>query len=438
MSLVSAEFEIDVLGGLMLTSLHGQPMVGELAGLLGDDAFTRPEHRAIYAAIRELAKAEKPHDGIAVAEAMKGNPDGIEFADVVGMMHNTPGTVNLETRARHLRDLANRRALIGACHEAMKAVEHQSASDAIAGLNSKLDGILGSGSADALAFDEVMYRAEKQVDELFQQRSKGGPLGVPFGIPAMDSATGGMRPGELIGVAARTSIGKTALANQFAVHAASKGHRGLIISLEESPEGIGLRAIANRGGVNLMMMRGGSVRLDDISDVVDRHAMRDYKLWVDTQTFDLTTIASRITQYVRKHKIAFAVVDHVGLVRVPAAGGKKRYETLGEVTRTLKVLAGQLGIAIVCLIQVGRDSEKESRRPMLSDLRESGNIEQDLNVCIAMHPKAPPDERGKVDIEIGLLKNRYGIRGWLSHSFEFHGSVQQLRQMFHMDHENAA
>src|SRR3546814_7431622 len=109
----------------MLTSLHGQPMAGELAGVLGNDAFTQPDHRAIYATICSLAKGEKPHDGIAVAEAMKGNPDGIEFADIVGMMHNTPGTVNLETRARHLRDLASRRALIGACHEAMNAVEKE-------------------------------------------------------------------------------------------------------------------------------------------------------------------------------------------------------------------------------------------------------------------------------------------------------------------------
>lgn len=436
MSVVNLEVEKDALGGMMLASLQGAPIAIEIAGILGEDAFTQPDHRAIYATLIDLARAEKPHDGISVAAAMKGNRDGIEFADIVSLMHNTASTVNLEHRARQLRDLASRRAVIGVCHEAMSSAEHLGASEVIAMLTRKLDDIAGSGSADAMSFSEVVDRTEIQLDELARRRHAGKSLGVPFGIPAVDMATSGMQRGELIGIAARTSIGKTALANQVAVHAASKGHRGLILSLEESPEGIGLRAIANRGGVNLTLMRAGAVSLDTTGDIVHKHGLREYPLWVDTNTFDLSQIAARITQYARKHKIEFAIVDHIGLVRVPSSGGKKRYETIGEVTRTLKLLAAQLGIAVVGLIQVGRDSEKESRRPMLSDLRESGNIEQDLNVCIAMHPKGQPDERGKVDLEIGILKNRYGLRGWLRESFEFHGSVQQLRQMFHAERED--
>lgn len=434
MSFASVEVEADVIGGLMVASMQGTPMAVELAGVIGVEVFTMPAHRAVFETILTLARADQPHDGLAVAEAMKSREAGITFAEIVNLSLNTPSIVNLGPRAKHLRELANRRAVVEACREAMAVAENETASDTIAALTTRLDAILGAGTADALSFGEVVDRAEQHVVHLAESRRRGESLGVPFGIPAVDTLTGGMRGGELIGIAARTSIGKTALANQVAVHAASRGHRGLILSLEESPEGIGLRAIANRGGVNLTMLRAGAVSLDAVADVSINHRMRDYRLWVDTQTFDLTTITARITQYARKHQIEFAVVDHIGLVRVAMNAGKRRYEALGEVTRTLKLLAGQLGIAIVCLIQVGRDSEKESRRPMLSDLRESGNIEQDLNVCVAMHPKGAADDTGKVDIEIGLLKNRYGARCWLRESFEFHGSVQQLRQMMEYDY----
>ncbi|NGY03447.1 DnaB-like helicase N-terminal domain-containing protein [Solimonas terrae] len=221
MSLVSIESEADVLGGLMLASLQGEPMAVELAGVLGDDAFAREDHRAIYGELLRLARAEQPHDGLAVAEAMKGREDGIMFADIVGLAQYATGTANLEHRAHYLRDLANRRAVVAACHEAMTAAEHEAASDTIAMLTRKLDAVLATGTANALSFREVIDRTEQQAEALIAARRAGRELGVPFGIPAVDTLTGGMRPGELIGIAARTSIGKTALANQIAVHAAT-------------------------------------------------------------------------------------------------------------------------------------------------------------------------------------------------------------------------
>ncbi|MEW6169278.1 MAG: DnaB-like helicase C-terminal domain-containing protein [Pseudomonadota bacterium] len=431
--LASVEFEQDVLGGLMLASLQGTPMVHEVAAILGDDALTDEGRRLIWSAIVELAAAGKPHDGISVAGRLKER-DELQLAGglagVMSMMNETGSTANLPAKAAHLREYAKRRAVYAACKDAMEAVYRSDAAEAVATLSARLDAILATGASDADPFSRVMTLAEARIERAIAERRYGRMLGVPFGLPALDAMTGGMQSGELWGIAARTSIGKTAVANQVALHAAGKGHAGLIITLEESPEGIGLRAIANRSGIPLGAMRVGTANLDAVTDAITRHDLHRLPLHVDTTTFDLRAIVARIAQYRRKHRIAFAVVDHIGLVRVPRSSGQRRYEALGEVTRTLKQCAMQFEIPILALIQVGRDSEKEGRRPMLSDLRESGNIEQDLNGCVALHPRGTPDETtGCVSLELGLLKNRYGGRCWLSEAFEFHGSVQQLRQI---------
>lgn len=431
MTTASREIEADTLGGLMLASARGAPQACEIAGVLGPDAFHFAEHRVVWSALFRLASAGEPHDGLQLADRLEKSGEidyAGGFAGVMGLQVNTMSSENLEPRARLLREYANRRALIAACAETMELAARADVPAAVASLSQKLDSIMASGAKDASSFIEVVTATTEHVAKLEESRRIGRPSGIPFGIPALDSLTGGMRGGELIGIAARTSIGKTALANQVAVHAATQGYPGLIISLEESPEGIGLRAVANRGSLNLGRLRGGLVSVGAVSDVIREHGMVNYPLWVDTQTFDLASIISRITQYARKHRIGYAIVDHIGLVRVPTKGN--RYEQVGEVTRSLKQLAMQLNIAVVPLIQVGRDSEKQSRRPMLSDLRESGNIEQDLNVCIAMHPTAAADQSGMVPLEIGLLKNRYGPRAWLDSKFEFHGAVQQLRELY--------
>jgi replicative DNA helicase len=240
-----------------------------------------------------------------------------------------------------------------------------------------------------------------------------------------------MRAGELIGVAARTSVGKTAFAVQVAVHAAMSGRKVLFLTLEENPIAVALRGIATTGGVNLTAMRGGfEAAVQHAHDAVVKHDLTALPMWVDSRTFDLGPIRAKISKYARTEGIALAVVDHILLVNVPQRNGAKRYETVGEVTRTLKQTAEELGIPIIALAQLGRDAARSGKRPSLTDLRESGNIEQDLSTCIALHPIGNSDDESvsEQEIELGLLKNRYGRRGWMGEKLRFLGGIQRFEQ----------
>lgn len=427
----SVESEQSVIGGMLMS--NGRYWA-EVSGLIGEDDFYTHDHRVIWRALVEMATAKKPLDYLTVTEhlRMKNSLDdagGAAYLNRLGL--DTPSVSNVVAYAKTVRECSDLRSLITLGQDIASLGYHsdgREVSDLLREADSQFNRLRHRGVADAITFGQAAVDALADIERSRSEREAGRPPGVPYGIPVLDHATGGMQRGELIGVCARTSVGKTAFAVQVSLYAASRNKPGLFITLEENAIALALRGIATVGGVNLTAMRGGfSAAVQHASEAVVHHRMTELPLWIDSRTFDLGAIRSKITRYARAEKLAFAVVDHILLVNVLQRGGMKRYEAVGEVTRTLKQTAEECGIPIMALAQLGRSATE--RRPTLTDLRESGNIEQDLSTCIALHPKSEVDEESsEMELEIGLLKNRYGIRAWLTDRIVFRGNIQRFEQ----------
>jgi replicative DNA helicase len=427
----SIEAEQSVIGALLISSRAWD----DVQDLRADDFYAN-DHRVIWRALAEMLSARKPVDYLTLTDHLSlqnrlDEAGGRSY--VAGLAMDTPSAANVRAYAQIVRERSLLRSLIAAGQDIAELGYWPDGKDPQA-LMAKLQEILATVDARESrpvdTFGQATVAALESIERTKAERAAGRAPGIPFGILALDRATGGMRPGDLIGVAARTSVGKTAFAVQAATHAARSGCRGLMLTLEENPAAVALRHIANVGRINLSAMRNGNAQaVDQANDAVVTNDLTSLPLWIDSRTFDLAGIRARIARFVRTERIAFAVVDHIGLVSV-GGGNLKRYEQLGAITRTLKQTAEELQIAIVCLVQIGRDAAKLGRRPALFDLRESGNIEQDLSCCIALHDPQPEREQSETELrlELGLLKNRYGHRFWLPEKLRFYGGFQRFEQ----------
>jgi replicative DNA helicase len=233
-----------------------------------------------------------------------------------------------------------------------------------------------------------------------------GATGVLTGIQAIDDRVNGFRPGQLIIIAARPGIGKTALALQATVFAAEHGNPGGVCELEMDEGELGMRIMSHRLKIKLGdLVRAEPDALAEIGPKMQQTGLKELPIEVNCSQYRLDQICNQIRVWVKHNSIKFAVVDHIGLVEVPGATNPN--ERVGTVTRTLKKLAKDLQIPIIAVSQLNRGNTKENRRPALSDLRDSGSVEQDANICIFVHDD-------DFCYRLGILKNRNGPKGWVS------------------------
>ena len=184
---------------------------------------------------------------------------------------------------------------------------------------------------------------------------------------------------------------------------------------------------AYHAGANFTrLMRGRSDALDRMVSAWRNDQPGAWPLHLDVDTYGLAGIEARITSWKRRHGIRFAIVDHIGLVEVE--GDKSPYDRVSLVSRRLKKLAKRLNIAIIAVAQLNRALEKERRKPTLADLRDSGNIEQDIDVGMFLHVDPDDMDAQPVPVQLGFLKNRTGRRGWQREALMFDGASQTFRE----------
>lgn len=328
----------------------------------------------------------------------------------------------VEQYAQTIAEEAKRIQVMVICQEVLRAkVEGSSADELAEKLHVGLDRVASRRQSTSMTFNQVIDAADQHV---IAMKSKREP-GVPTGIPCLDQRTGGLPNSRVIVIAGRPSTGKSALANQIAVHAASKGYPGLICSLEMSEIEVGLRAMAHRAQVNVSRLGHGGEQ--EHREVLERASeLCSLQIFVDTDTYGLDAICAQIAAHKRLHGITWAIVDHIGLVEV--GGYSNRNDQLGVISRRLKKLAKKLNIPIVAISQLSRGVEKDRRRPVLSDLRDSGNVEQDADICLFLHSESDDTVADPV-IQLGLLKNRAGRRGWIGTKVVFDGATQTFREI---------
>ena len=403
--LVSIMAEQAVLGAAL--SFPGEMEEG-FAHLQPDD-FASREHRTLFGAVLDLIQAGKPTDPVAVADLLhaRGEIEAVGMAYLAELL--SAASLTLPSCRAHADSIAAH-ARLRRIHEAAIFILRDVEDPSVAA-----DGLVDSAAqrlmdAAARGGETRMVTAAEVTREAWEdlRRSDDAPdgvLGATTGLRLVDWYTGGMQPGQLWVVAARPSVGKTAWAIQAMLAMARKGQASALVSLETPARKIMRRLWGNEAGVNLREPRD-AVQSRLLGEAVQRVKDAPIRILDVTRAIGVVDLRAKIQAAHRAEPLAVVVIDYLGLMDHPRAD--RRDLAIGETTRALKIMAREFGVAIVMLHQLSRANEKERRPPVLSDLRDSGNIEQDVDVGIFLHL---PDSADEENLEIRIAKNRDGPIG---------------------------
>lgn len=408
----SIEAEQSVLGGLLIDNRAWD----RVADVLSEADFYRLEHRLAWRAVAQLVVAGKPADVITVHDALRqaGKDEdvgGLEYLNALAQA--VPSAANARRYAEIVRERSVLRRLISAADEIAAAAMNPQGNPVASLLDSAEALILGIANESKRTAREPRLMRElltAAVDRINAAGEGEQPDVWATGVPLLDRCLkGGLRPGKLLVLAARPSVGKSSFAMHLAQKLAADGHTALFLSQEMPADELADRAISAHAQVDGEAL--GSGRLGDtawarVTTAVD--ALARQPLWVDDQPalklLDIRAKARRIPG------LQVLVLDYLQLCS-STLSRESRAAQVGEISRGLKALAKELGICILALSQLNREVEKRpGRRPILADLRDSGEIEQDADAVLTLWPLADKPEHGAYPIGLEILKNRGGRR----------------------------
>ena len=411
----SIDAEQAVLGGLMLDERAWE----RIADKLNEDDFYRKDHRLIYRAIGDLSNKNLPCDAVTLGEWF----DSKGIAELVGgssyvlqLANSTPSAANITAYAEIVREKSVLRQLIDAGTEITGdgfQPEGRSSQEILENAERKVFQIAESGARGRKGF-VAMRAAVKEAFQILHQRyeSKGSVTGLATGFADLDEYTAGLQPSDLIIIAARPSMGKTALAVNIAEHAALKTRKAVaIFSMEMSSSQLAFRLISSLGRINQQHLRTGDIQEEEWPRVTSAITLlSDAKIFIDdTPALSPGELRARARRLKREHDLGLIVIDYLQLMAVP--GNKETRATeISEISRGLKALAKELNIPVIALSQLNRSLEQRTdKRPVMSDLRESGAIEQDADVILFIYRDEVYDKespkKGTAEIIIGKQRN---------------------------------
>lgn len=379
------EAEQSVLGGLLLDNRAWE----RLDGILAEDDFYRHDHRVIYRHIASMLDRGHPSDVVTLYEALTvaGLADeagGLPYLNALA--HNTPSAANIRRYGEIVREKRIRRDVMALGHRMAELATNADASS---------ESLLEQVSAEVMALADTRAAGRDPqiigdllpglIDELQARVDRGGDIsGLATGYRDLDKLTSGLQPGDLIIVAGRPSMGKTTLATNIAENVAIDGGVALVVSLEMSAAQLAERSVARFGSIDTQKMRSGSLGDDEYRRLSGSLArLQDRRLIIadDPAMSSVARIRLGARKVRQRHgSLDLIVIDYLQLMN---GGGNTRNEELGGITRALKLLAKELACPIVLLSQLSRAVEsRPDKRPMMSDLRESGAIEQDADVVL--------------------------------------------------------
>ena len=391
----SVEAEQAVLGGLLIDPTAWD----NVADAVRQEDFYRPDHRLIFEAIGALAGNGKPCDVVTVCEQLERSgkleaAGGLAYLSSVA--RDTPTAANVRAYADIVRERSLLRQLIQAGTEIASAVfnnDGQTARELVDRAEQRVFEIAeGSfrGRQGAVAVRTLLPQVIDQIDEWHANPDK--LRGLPTGFTDFDKLTGGLRPGDLVIVAGRPSMGKTTLAVNMAEYAAV--HQGTrasvaIFSMEMPSEQVITRMLASVGGVPLTNLRSGRISDDDWVRITSATSqLSEAKIFIDeTPALTPTELRARARRLKREHGLDLIVVDYLQLMQVPGTKENRATE-IAEISRGLKVLAKELAVPVIALSQLNRSVEqREHKKPVMSDLREC--VTGDTLVCLADGRRVP-------------------------------------------------
>ena len=421
----SIEAEQAVLGGLMLDNAAWD----QIADRVSEPDFYRNEHRKIFSAIAALAERSDPFDAVTVSEWLARNAELDQaggLAYLATLAQDTPSAANIRAYASIVRERAMLRQLItigGEIANSAFTPDGRSAGELVEDAEKRVYEIAERGTRGRQIFEplkNLLTRAVDRMDELFH--SDNHITGVATGFAQFDELTSGLQKGDLVIVAGRPSMGKTAFAMNIAEHAAIKGKiPTAIFSMEMPGEQLALRLISNLGRVNQSKIRNGRFADDDwprISSAVT--ILSDAPMYIDDSPgLTPTELRARARRLKREHGLGLIVVDYLQLMQVPGTKENRATE-ISEISRGLKALAKELECPVIALSQLNRSVEQRNdKRPVMSDLRESGAIEQDADLIAFIYRDEVYDKetRRKGIADIIIAKQRNGPIGEVQLTF---------------------
>jgi replicative DNA helicase len=413
----------------LIASLMLEPsMLDEVSDSIRPDEFYLETNRTLFEAIQSMRNAAKSIDPVTLAEEVSGNR-AFAGMDVSGLLlelwEKLPTAAHAKHYAEIVREKALRRFSISAATSVIQGCyrDDREIEEFLGEAESKIHSIIArKAGATAIDFGSLMLDALAVLE-------KGKTFGVTSGSREIDKLTHGWQPGTLVILAARPSVGKTAMALDWIRAAASSGVGTAFFSLEQSRLEIADRLLSKESRVPLTTMRDKAMA-GDIGDAMCRtaNAIGQWKVIVDdTPSRIITSIAGAARLFVRKEKIGLIVVDYIQLVR-PTNPAAKREEQVAEISRSLKGLARSLSVPVICLAQLNRQSESTTdKEPQLWNLRESGAIEQDADIVLMPHRPAMYDATQPVEFtKLFIRKNRNGETGMVK--LHWDGPTMQFRE----------
>jgi replicative DNA helicase len=424
----SIEAEQAVLGGLMLDVSAWD----QVADMVRTRDFYRPDHRLIFDAVAALAGNGKPVDVVTVSEQLQKlgeleNAGGLAY--LATLARDTPTAANVRAYAELVRERSLLRQLIEAGTEIAGSVfntEGHTARDLVDKAEQKVFEIAEAGFGGRDGAVAVRSMLPALIDKIDEWHSNPDALrGLPTGFTDFDKITGGLRAGDLVIVAGRPSMGKTTLAVNMAEYAAvNPKHRSsvCIFSMEMPSEQLMTRMLSSIGGVHLGALRSGNISDDDWVRVTSATSqLSDARIFIDeTPGLTPTDLRARSRRVKREHGLDLVVVDYLQLMQVPGTKENRATE-ISEISRGLKALAKELAIPVIALSQLNRSVEqREHKKPVMSDLRESGAIEQDADIILLIYREEVYDKNTtkKGIAEIDIAKHRNGEIGTFLLTFQ--------------------
>jgi replicative DNA helicase len=414
----SVEAEQSVLGGLLLDNTAWD----KVADLIAESDFYRGDHRLIYRHISKLIGNSRPADVITVAEGLESTKEleGIGGLAYLGALaQNTPTAANVRRYAEIVRERAVMRKLAEVGTEIADTAYNPMGKEAgqlLDEAESKVFAISEEGARGKQGFldmQPLLTQVVERIDMLYNRDNPSDVTGVPTGFTDLDRMTSGLQPGDLVIVAGRPSMGKTSLALNMAEHVALESGLPVgVFSMEMGASQLVMRMLGSVGRLDQHKVRTGRLADEDwrkLTDAVGR--LNDAPIHIDeTAALNSLELRARARRLHRQYgKLGLIVVDYLQLMSA-SSQGENRATEISEISRGLKALAKELNVPVVALSQLNRSLEQRpNKRPVMSDLRESGAIEQDADLILfiyrdEVYNQDSPD-KGKAEVIIGKQRN---------------------------------
>jgi replicative DNA helicase len=426
----SIEAEQSVLGGLLLDNTAWD----RIADVMGEADFYRADHRTIFRHIAKLIEENKPADALTVAESLElsaalGEVGGQTYLGSLAL--NTPSAANIRRYAEIVRERSVMRSLASIGTEIADSAYSPMGKDASVLIDEAEVKIFQIAEARSKArqgfvkIDPILTETVERIDMLYSRENKNEVIGVATGFVDLDRMTSGLQQGELIIVAGRPSMGKTTLVMNMAEHVALAEKKAVgVFSMEMSGPQLAMRMIGSVGRVDQHELRTGTFKEDDWSKLVDAVGrLNEAQLYIDdTAGLNVLELRSRARRLHRQcGGLSMVIVDYLQLMSGTGGGREENRATeIAEISRSLKALSKELKVPVVALSQLNRSVDsRQDKRPMMSDLRESGAIEQDADLILFIYRDEVynPDSPRKGIAEIIIAKQRNGPVGKIDLTF---------------------